>query len=275
MKRIQVFMIPTQTDGQTDGRTDEQGESRIPPPPPPPPPPPSTHPTTVSYPKVTVMVMNDWLAAVAASTNWKHKVIPDRGDLIIIHQCCTNTIAWSPNATFKSPGRPRVATVISLSQWTLLVGQRRHTGGRREAEASRKLIHNVFNSTYFLRGNQWPTTVHLFCDHGDACAFLLPPLSDLGATNFFGDLCATEHAQNFTASMASMARSEHPVCHPWTTKANFQPPLCLQRRPGQFCSSTREAQKSRPLCKAPFTQGCDHRATFERREKWSGCSPVA
>ena len=48
------------------------------------------------------------------------------------------------------------------------------------AEASLKLIHNVYNSTHnFLRGDQWPTLVHPFCDHGTARAFLLPPLSGL------------------------------------------------------------------------------------------------
>ena len=43
----------------------------------------------------------------------------------------------------------------------------------------------------FLRVDQWPTPVHPLCDHGDACAFLLPPLSDLWATGLLGDLCAT------------------------------------------------------------------------------------
>ena len=58
-----------------------------------------------------------------------------------------------------------------------------------------------------------------------------------------------EHAQNITTTMASMAMSERPLCHPWTTKATVLPPLCLQRRPDQFCGRTREAQWSQPLCK--------------------------
>ena len=49
----------------------------------------------------------------------------------------------------------------------------------------------TYNSTRFLRGDQWPTPVHPFCDHGDAWAFLLPLLSDMWATDLFGDLCAT------------------------------------------------------------------------------------
>ena len=40
-------------------------------------------------------------------------------------------------------------------------------------------------------GDQWPTLIHPFCDHGDVCAFLLPPLCDLWVTDLPGDLCAT------------------------------------------------------------------------------------
>ena len=93
-------------------------------------------------------------------------------------------LPWSP-----ANGATVVATVIA--QWTLLVGQRRHNGGTRKAEASLKLIHNFTTVRIFLRGDQWPTTLHPFCDHGDVCALLLPPLSDLWATDLLGDLCAT------------------------------------------------------------------------------------
>ena len=82
------------------------------------------------------------------------------------------------------------------------------------AEASLKLIHNVYNSTHFLRGDQWPTPVHPFCDHGNACALLLPPLNDRWATDLLGDLCVTVLNMLKTATMASMARCEHPLCHP-------------------------------------------------------------
>ena len=69
-----------------------------------------------------------------------------------------------------------VATVIA--QWTPLVARRRHNGGTREAEASLKFIHNAYNSVHFLQGDQWPTPVHPFCYHSDACASFLAPLSD-------------------------------------------------------------------------------------------------
>ena len=58
-----------------------------------------------------------------------------------------------------------------------------------------------------------------------------------------------EHAQNFTATMASLAMSERPVYHHWTTKATVLLPFCLQQRPGQFCGRTMEAARSQPLCK--------------------------
>ena len=74
------------------------------------------------------------------------------------------------------------------AQWSYKEAQRRHNGGTRKADVSLKLIHNV---RIFLMGDQCPTTVHPFCDHGDVCAFILPPLSDLWATDLLGDLCAT------------------------------------------------------------------------------------
>ena len=57
-----------------------------------------------------------------------------------------------------------------------------------------------------------------------------------------------------------MARSGRPLCHPWTTRATFQSPLCLQRRPGRFCDRTREAPRSYPLCKGGI-RNC-HAKTF-------------
>ena len=103
-------------------------------------------------------------------------------------------LPWSPN------GGTMGATVNA--QWTLLVGQRRHSGGTRKTEASLKLIHNVHNSRHVLRGDQWPTTVHPFCDHGDhgvrawRCLNVLcttferprQPLGPLSAFNADGDL---------------------------------------------------------------------------------------
>ena len=75
------------------------------------------------------------------------------------------------NRSMDAIGRPKEA------QWW-------HKGGRRVAQIDRQCSH-------FLLGDKWPTTVHPFCDHGDVCACILPPLSDLWATDLPGDLCAT------------------------------------------------------------------------------------
>ena len=84
---------------------------------------------------------------------------------------------------------------------------RPNDSGRKEAETSLKLIHNVYNSTYFLQGDQWPTPVHPFWDWGDICAFLLPPtLSDLCTTNLLGDLCTT---------VLNILKTSQRSWHPW------------------------------------------------------------
>ena len=78
----------------------------------------------------------------------------------------------------------------------------------------------------YLRGDQWPTIVRPFCDHGDACAFLLPPLSDLWATDLLGDLCAT---------VLNMLKTSRRPWRPWrcmnvlsTTIERPRQPLCLR-----------------------------------------------
>ena len=145
---------------------------------------------------------------------------------------------WSPN------GGTVVATVIA--QWTLLVWQRRHKGGTRKAEVSLKLIHNVHNSTIFFTGR--PMADHCASILRPRQCLCLPPASfewPVSERPPRRPLCdCFEHAQNLTATMASMAMSERPVYHPWTTKATSRPPLCLQRWHGQFCGRTREAQWS-------------------------------
>ena len=107
------------------------------------------------------------------------------------------------------------------------------------------------------------TTVRIFYGRpmADHCASILPPwrcmcLPPASFERPVSDrpprrpLCdCFEHAQNFTATMASMAMSERPVYHHWATKATVLPPFCLQRRPGQFCGRTMEAERSQPLCK--------------------------
>ena len=146
-----------------------------------------------------------------------------------------------------------VATVIT--QWTLLVDQRRHKGGTKETEASLKLIHNVYNSAYFFTGR--PKANHCTSILRPRRYMRLPPASfeqQVSDRPPRRPLCdCFEHAQNFTATIASLARSGCSLCHLLTTKATFRPPLCLQRRPGQFYGRTREAQRSQSLCKEGIT----------------------
>ena len=106
------------------------------------------------------------------------------------------------------------------------------------------------------------TTVRFFTGRpmADPCAYILHPWRCvcLPSASFEQPvseqtprqpLCdCFEHAQNFT-NMASMARCERPLCHPWTTMATVWLPLCLQRRHGQFCGRTRDAYRSEPICK--------------------------
>ena len=122
-------------------------------------------------------------------------------------------LPWSLN------GGTVVTTVIA--QWTPLVGQRRHSGGTRKADVSLKLIHNV---RIFLLGDQWSTIVHPFCDHGDVCAFILPPLSDLWATDLIGDLCAT---------VLNMLKTSRRPWRPWRCLNVLCATLERPRRP--FC----------------------------------------
>ena len=172
-----------------------------------------------------------WITKTAVEAQ---QVVQNGGRTIIM---VAQGLPWSPN------GGTVVATVIA--QWTLLVRQRKHSGVTREAEASHKLVHNVYkyNCKNYFTGR--PMT--------DPCASILQPrrCACLPPASFgrpvsdrppWRPLCdCFEHAQNFTTTMTSMVRFGCPLCYPWTTKATFLPRLCLQRRPGQFYGRTREA----------------------------------
>jgi hypothetical protein len=153
---------------------------------------------------------------------------------------------WRPTLN----GRTVVATVNV--QWTPLVAERRHKGGRREAEGRQKHRPEIYPATIgqppCLHSATTAMAVPPFCLPS---AFLLPPLRNQQP---WRPLCDRfEHVQNFTATMASMAMSVPPVCHLGTTKATILPPLSVQRRPGNFFGRTREAERSQALCKGPLT----------------------
>ena len=100
----------------------------------------------------------------------------------------------------------------------------------------------------FSRGDQWPTPIHPFCDHGDTCAFLLWATCERPTSS-----------ATFVRLFWTVKISRRPWCPcrglnvlcatPLTTKATSRPPLCLQWRPGQFCGRTREAQSRSPCVK--------------------------
>ena len=167
------------------------------------------------------------------------------------------------------------------------VAQRRQSGGRTIAKVAQGLpwspnggtvvatVISQWSAKGVIQGRQKPRskwctmfiTVRIFygatdgrplCNHSASTAMCVPSSCLLWATSEQPTSSATfvrlfEHAQNFTATMASMATSERPVYHPWTTKATVRPPFCLQRWPGQFCGRTREAQRSQPLCNGGTT----------------------
>ena len=58
--------------------------------------------------------------------------------------------------------------------------------GRRVAQIDTQCSH-------FSLGDQWPTTVHPFCDHGGVCAFILPPLRVLNGLNLVSNESYSYH----------------------------------------------------------------------------------
>ena len=113
--------------------------------------------------------------------------------------CCSGTTGRVKKAEWRQNHCHGGSSVAAVAEW-------RHSGrhsdrsmdaiGRpKEAQwwykEGRRVAQIDTQCSHFLLGDQWPTTVHPFCDHGDVCAFILPRLSDLWATDLLGDLCAT------------------------------------------------------------------------------------
>ena len=110
-----------------------------------------------------------YLWATRKSENWPGRsVVTQTQKVLFLYNCCSTTLVPSLNDRKCCSGRtgrameaewrqshchgllwsPNGGTMIA--QWTQLVGLRRYSGDRREAEASLKLIHNVYNSTHFF-----------------------------------------------------------------------------------------------------------------------------
>ena len=104
------------------------------------------------------------------------------------HQdCWSGTTSRTKEAEWRQNhchGGPRVVVVAEWrhsgrhAQWTPLVGQRGHNGGKREAETSFKLIHNVYNGTHFY----WAINSPTLCVHSATTAMYVPSSCLLWAT---------------------------------------------------------------------------------------------
>ena len=135
-------------------------------------------------------------------------------------------LAWSLN------GGTVVATAIA--QCTLLVGQRRYKGGAREAGPSLWLKNSVYNTIHFYVATiDWPTTMHPFCNHDDACASLLPRLSNLWATTW-AVFClllwvSSDYAQPITGQITEVTCPVIGRAQPELTPSKTQ-----KTGPGQF-----------------------------------------
>ena len=113
--------------------------------------------------------------------------------------CCSGTTGRAKKAGWRQNhchGGPSVAVV---AEWWHS-GRHSHRsmdaiGRPNEAQwwnkEGRRVAQIDAQCSHFLLADQWPTTVHPFCDQGNVCAFILPPLSDRWATDLLGDLCAT------------------------------------------------------------------------------------
>ena len=113
--------------------------------------------------------------------------------------CCSGTTGRAKKAEWRQNHCHGGSSVAVVAEW-------RHSGRHNDrsmdaigrpkevqwwCKEGRRVAQIDTQCSHFLLGDQWPTTVHPFCDYGDVCVFILPPLSDLWATDLLGDLCAT------------------------------------------------------------------------------------
>ena len=99
--------------------------------------------------------------------------VPSLNDQILCNGTTGRTKEAECRQNHCQGGGTMVATAIV--QWTLLVGQRRHNGGTRKAEASLKSIHNVHNSTHLFTGR--PMADHCASIQRPRRCVCLPPAS--------------------------------------------------------------------------------------------------
>ena len=178
--------------------------------------------------------------------------------------CCSDTTCHSKDAEWRQShchgcpylpwslnGGTMVATMIT--QWSfsgcywLARSATAVVQGRPKCHSN---WNTMFKQNAFLWGSQWPITVHPFCDHGDICAFLLPPLSDLRVTDLLGILwlfwtCWKFHGNHGWRPWKGL----NILCTTLEQPRKLPASLCIKRQPCQSCSCTREEKRSQSLCK--------------------------
>ena len=151
----------------------------------------------------------DLRATLERPEKWSGRsVVAQTQNVLFLCNCCSTTLVPSLNDQSCCNGATGRAKEAEWRQnhcqggWRVaVVAEWRHSGrhcdrsmeavGRpkeaqwwyKEGRSVARIDTQCSQHTYFLRGDQWPATVHPFCHHGDVCAFLLPPLSDLWATS--------------------------------------------------------------------------------------------
>ena len=203
-------------------------------------------------------------------------VVAQTQKVLFLCNCCSTTHVPSLNGQICCSGATGRAKEAERRQnhcqggWRVAVGAEwRHSG--RHCDRSMDAIGRPKEAQWWYKEGRSVPQIDTQCSQqyvfftgrpmANHCASILPPrrcvcLPPASFEQPVSDwpprrpLCdCFEHAQNFTATMASMAMSERPVYHHWTTQATVLPPFCLQRRRGQFCGRSREAERSQTLCK--------------------------
>ena len=117
-----------------------------------------------------------------------------------------------------------------------------------------------------LRGDQWPTTVHPLCDHGDVCVFLLPLMSLLWATDLLGDLSAT---------VLNMLKTSRRPWRPWQCLYVLRTTLERPRQPFGLLSAFHDdlasfvVAQGRHKGRSPCIKGVLVIHSYDNSRKWT------
>ena len=225
-------------------------------------------------------------------------VVAQTQKVMFLCNCCSTTLVPSLNDQICCSGATGRTKEAEWRQnhcqggWRVaVVAEWRHSG--RHCDRSMDAIGRPKEAQWWCKEGRSVAQIDTQCSQqyvffterpmADHCASILPPwrcvclplasferpVSDRPPRRPLCD--CFEHAQNFTATMASMAMFERPVCHHWATKATVLPPFCLQRRPGQFCGRTMEAERSQPLCKGGISSRTYEIRLHKINKLWGTC----